>query len=567
MTIMLVSKSSCLFSCLLCLLLLWQQIAFSSCLADASSPRSLLSRIGDHALLSGIFRRHLQQRQIQDTDKNNNEEDEWNIPACGQVLDTIPTEDLRTIIYDMLVENLDLSEAELVVLRIGILPEVDYGVQIVKVCGKCSDYTGRYEGVCEADHYAANVTHSGLAILPLARDSSTRLVTGTRPVTILCHGTEPNNLAVPSNLWNNTGDPDGLVLFGTLFTAMTATISILPDYTGYGESRADAYRAYIVRQGYVTATLTLLWETEKYLANATDCRTAAADTFCLVGYSEGGFAAVALADVLYHKMGHTIIQVRAGGAPLRLSTEQLKFLVSQVMQDTFDPRRRYYVAMLAAAYSTTTTDVPNYNSSQDLVSAVQRETILQAIRRDGNDRQGINSAIPIGNPLGILDAEIIATFQRAIEAGELNPCVTSVVEGETDLLCGALQSQDLIDVVRQSPYPVVLCHSPEDTLVSFLNMPTPEQVAENPRLELQVVDGGHESAALDCFLQSLLFYVMEIEDYEVTAKDEVEGCSSPTKSQVGDDAATSTGTLVGSKHFWMNVLAVLGAFVVVFDMT
>lgn len=124
-----------------------------------------------------------------------------------------------------------------------------------------------------------------LLILPLIR-STTELVRGTRPVTLLFHGTQPNNLKVPSNLWNVT-DPDGLVLFGALFTSMTATISLLPDFTGYAESRKDAHRAYIIRKAYATATLPLLWQSEAYLAKESDCLTAMADEFVSVGYSEG----------------------------------------------------------------------------------------------------------------------------------------------------------------------------------------------------------------------------------------------------------------------------------------
>ena len=563
------AKSSfmCSSILLLYLLLIWRGLAVTSGqVRDDFFPRSpLRHRSGEShgALLSTIFRRHLRQRreQQQQDEQIDDDSDRWVIPECGQVVDTIPTEELRVLIFDLLVEGLDLSEAELAVLRIGILPEVDYGVQLVKVCGRCSDHVGRYEGVCEADHYAFDATHSGLVILPMERDSTTRFARGTRPVTILCHGTQPNNLAVPSNLWNATttrDDPDGLVLFGVLFTAMTATISILPDYTGYGESRRIAHRAYIVRQGYVTATLPLVWETEKYLADTTNCQTAAADAYCLVGYSEGGYAAVALADALHHRMGRTIIQVRAGGAPLRLSTEQLKFIVSQVMEDTFDARRRYYLAMLAAAYSTTTTDVRNYNASQDLVSTTQRETILQAIRQDDNERQDINNVIPIDDPLSILDPYIISTFQRAIEAGEEDPCVTSVVVGETDLLCEALKAQDLIDEVRETPYPVVLCHSREDTLVSFLNTPTPEQVAANPRLQLEVVTGGHESAAVECFLQSLIFYVTEIENYKAVDKHKVQGCDPKTETQVVDDEErTSNGMMLANKYIVINMFFVV----------
>lgn len=231
-----------------------------------------------------------------------------------------------------------------------------------------------------------------------------------------------------------------------------------------------------------------------------------------------------MADALHHRLNKTIIEVRAGGAPLKLSTEQLKFLVGQVMDGTFDERRRYYIAMLAAAFSTTTTDVVNFDTSQDLLAASQRDTILRVLTEDDKDQSDVNEVIPPDDPLSILDANIMTTFQEALLAGEVDPCNTSVVEGETDLLCAALRDQDLFDLVLQVPYPLVLCHSPEDTLVTFASMPTSTEAATNENLSLEIVTGGHESAALRCFLSNLLFFVGNIENYNAAEKHNPDGC-------------------------------------------
>jgi hypothetical protein len=139
---------------------------------------------------------------------------------------------------------------------------------------------------------------------------------------------------------------------------------------------------------------------------------------------------------------------------------------------------------------------------------------------------------------------VIATFQRALVNGEADPCVTSVVEGESDLLCKALKDQDLFETVLQTPYPVVLCHSTEDTLVSFDNMPTAAEIDGNDLLDLERVTGGHETAGGICFARNLLFYVANIENYEVVKKhkDDAIGCKAPDNDPNMPLATTSSAS-------------------------
>lgn len=102
--------------------------------------------------VSGAAEIHIQRRHTQE---------ELNIPSCGEVLSTLETDELRDLLDDLVQTNLGLSGPELLAFQAAILTEVDYGVKVVKVCAKCSDYIGLSEGVCEAQDYAIDVAHSG----------------------------------------------------------------------------------------------------------------------------------------------------------------------------------------------------------------------------------------------------------------------------------------------------------------------------------------------------------------------------------------------------------------------
>lgn len=50
----------------------------------------------------------------------------------------------------------------------------------------------------------------------------------------------------------------------------------------------------------------------------------------------------------------------------------------------------------------------------------------------------------------------------------ISDACTLAVEGETDKFCEVAEENDLSDDVANPPFPVVLCHSPGRTLLTFI---------------------------------------------------------------------------------------------------
>jgi hypothetical protein len=71
-------------------------------------------------------------------------------------------------------------------------------------------------------------------------------------------------------------------------------------------------------------------------------------------------------------------------------------------------------------------------------------------------------------------------------------------------LCAALVDNDLTQTVLSATHPVRLCHSPDDVLVDFGNVPN---TSLNPNLELTLASGSHLEAALFCLTQVVLWYL------------------------------------------------------------
>lgn len=458
-----------------------------------------------------------------------------NLPACGQVIDEISATGLRGLVQFQLANTLELTGFELLLLQTLLVSEIDFGVRIQKVCGRCSDFSSS-STTCVPGDYGYDAVHSGLLITPL--ETLDRIRIGTSPVNIVCHGTQSGNQNVPSNQWNRS-NPEAQVFVAVILSSISGSFSIMPDYLGYGESSGDYYRPYIVREAYPRAVWPLLQRAEEFVAQQSNCASALADSMTVVGYSEGGYAAVAVADALYRE-GKTIISVNAGGAPFRLSSVQITFLWNQVLQGTFVSSRRYYIALLAVVYSQTTTDALNYGTGQHMLDSTVRDAIVDIVH-SSIGQNGINAAIPVDDPFSIIDERVAETLTTAVLGGATEPCVTNAVQGETDILCAALQENDLVDVLESAPYPISLCHSSEDTLVSFDNVP---DLSANPNLDLLTVSGGHSNAAVSCYLPIIQAFLDDgnIQNLPVTDKTFPGGCPTVAPTAVPTMALAPTAS-------------------------
>ena len=225
-----------------------------------------------------------------------------------------------------------------------------------------------------------------------------------------------------------------------------------------------------------------------------------ADAYVVFGYSEGGYGAVPIADALY-RMNKTIIALHAGGGPYRLSSVELKFAVEDIMGGSVESL--LHMALLGASLSSTTTDVANFGQGQDFFrDDTIRDAIVhasQTIDLHEGKRDAINSIITWDNPLSFYNPDLVDVYAGGIARGEPEPCVTSVTE-KTDKLCQALRDQDVIDILELASYPVFLCHSVEDQLVPFANLPDPDV---NRNVRIRKVKGRHAPAGIPCVIQFL----------------------------------------------------------------
>jgi hypothetical protein len=101
---------------------------------------------------------------------------------------------------------------------------------------------------------------------------------------------------------------------------------------------------------------------------------------------------------------------------------------------------------------------------------------------------------------------LILLLQNATLMNITDAC-TLAVEGETDKFCQAAQENDLSDEIANPPFPVVLCHSPEDELIPYAlspNVSASENLTEFSLLGGITASGSHAEAGLFCFFSMVL---------------------------------------------------------------
>ena len=485
---------------------------------------------------------------------------------CGAVLASYTREQVRTLTSNTAAALLPADE--LALFRFAILPEIQYGLSVRKLCAACDEF----EGLCpEDDEYGANVTMSGLAFFPL---QGSTLLPGTHIGSILCHGTQSSMLDAPSAQWivNNEDDNDNLALANldvhaaaAMFAGTRGSVVILPDYMGYMESANVVFRAYLIRRAYRTATLPLWYKAQQLMADESNCTSALANAAIVSGYSEGGYAAVAVAQALQDN-DVDILHVFAGGAPLRLGSAQLLFSLQQLRTNTFLTERRYYLALLGAAFSSTYPHVANYAQDQDWLEASVRDTVVNAVH-SGGGRNEINAVLDADNLLASIDPIFIQILFDLMDndPGLTNPCAPeNVVPNVTDAICQALADQDLATLLETNvTYPVTLCHSLQDTLVAPSNRPN---ATLNPdHITLVEIDGSHSTAGVTCIVDVIQWYVLSaewddfvIEDLHTTSS---RGCvvnsgptSAPPNGDDDDDDDSSSISIAPTISAMMTVL-------------
>lgn len=430
-------------------------------------------------------------------------QEEGGDPPCDEVVDTWTREQV-------------LEEVEAFLSAAGastssfVLPLIEYGIQIRKVCAACSDYDDLSStSFCSSEDYGSNVTMSGLVVLPLTNSSeSPVLVTGNHVVSIYGRGTRV--ATEPSSEWTSTvstsSSPEPL--FMAMVTAITGSVAVLPDFMGYGESLGSAYRSYIVKKSYQTSTLPLLYRVDEILREESSSARLS-NAAVVSGYSEGGYAAVAITSAL-EEIGMQVLISHVGGAPIAISSTQLLRTTARVDNQSFPEENYYYLCLLGSAYSSTNPDVLNFEEQSDMLDALYRSPTVLLTNSANATQAALNTFIydlPGENPSTILNPIFVNWTRAAVALNETNPCNSSnpaVSDIAPKELCAALVENDLTQTVLSARSPIRLCHSPDDVLVDFGNVPN---TSLNENLDLSLASGSHVEAAFVCLTDAVLWYL------------------------------------------------------------
>jgi hypothetical protein len=250
--------------------------------------------------------------------------------------------------------------------------------------------------------------------------------------------------------------------------------------SGFGVSLRTHDRPYLLQAAYHQASALTLAATVNYLRNATSGCTELAKVVTVAGSSEGGYAAITSAYAL-RQLGLRIRQVHAAGPLLNLDVN-FKFLVQGIDEETITGSLPQVLPLTLFSLSNDFPGRANADTNQTAISSNWSvpgnlsRNIFQWIRGPNPlTREEIEALLPPPNRLNELgNPELVALYREGIQSNVTEPCAEESglrTEGVTDLLCQAISDVSLWDAVRSAPFPLELCYSEIDNLVTVRNFP------------------------------------------------------------------------------------------------
>jgi hypothetical protein len=392
-------------------------------------------------------------QEIMSTDQDNHY-----IPPCNTLVGSMTADELREVASSIAGAIApDPESLEYTFLNSLLVAPIQHGIQVHRICAGCQDVVSPvlndtkqqatadvYQTFCGPDNYGAvNATFSGLMMVPLADDET--ILNGTLKGVIDMHTTATT--LVPSLMWtmmmmqststdeDTTEAPPDLdsqeyiMLQLDAIIAATGQVLVFPDYMGYAENAYQLYKGYTIKKAYQTSCVPIVLWARQYLRELTECRTELSTTVGIKGYSEGGYAAVVLADSL-HRMGWNIVQVHAGGGPYDIIAASTKTF-ERIMNGSYNMRFRYILALVGSSYSSTYRDLPNYQENQDFLSDRIRFTLVDLIANN-TPEDIILESMPYDDPVDVLrlifDDDYFEFINASVTAGNIDPCASTPQE-------------------------------------------------------------------------------------------------------------------------------------------
>jgi hypothetical protein len=484
------------------------------------------------------------------------------IPPCNTVLGTMSADELRTFANGLVIAIApDPESFEYTYLQSTLVTPIQHGIQVHRICAGCQDVASQvqddaeaaavFETFCGRENYGAvNATFSGLMMVPMAEDDES-ILPGTLKGIIDMH---PTAIAVvPSLMWTmqqsgeesvpveGDSEEDFLLVVDAIL-AGTGQVMVFPDYMGYAENGDELYKGYTIQKAYQTSSIPIVLWAQEYLRQQTDCATALSTTVGVKGYSEGGYTAVVLADVL-HRMGWNVVQVHAGGGPYDLIAATTKTF-ERIANGLYDTRFRHILALVGSSYSSTYVDLPNYQQNQDMLTEDIRPTLVELIA-NSTPEPIVRESMPFEDQTDLLQLlfndEYLAFVNRSVSEGNFDPCGSTPREEleieNVDKICEAFQLNVIVETLQNAPFKVTVCHSADDEVVPVESVP---DLSGNDNLVFVPAQGGHNEAGGECIFGALLYYLSSaFQSVSVDPIHSTTGCSASEGSESSPAETTS----------------------------
>ena len=284
------------------------------------------------------------------------------------------------------------------------------------------------------------------------------------------HGTITDESSVPSNITNfGIGEYGVMAIFSA-----TGLIVSMPDYLGYGAS-SDQPHPYEHGKSLAAASYDMLKAVEEFLEVQ---KIEKSDQLYLMGYSEGGYATLAL-HKLMEASGEDRITATLAGAGAYTKTAFSKAIIGLNKPLEFIANYLWVLHTYNRIYSTLKRPWSDYVN----VHYAQHLEALQTITSSTID-QLIDNGKMETNPKKL--------FKESLKSGINN--------GSDTALLNAFADNDLLDWTPKAP--VFLYHGTEDDFVFPLNSSITAQAlnAKGGKVSYVLLEGkDHSTAVLDYF--------------------------------------------------------------------
>lgn len=285
---------------------------------------------------------------------------------------------------------------------------INYGISVYKIEYNTTNTDGKA------------IRASGALVVP---DNA-----GAMPLLSFQHGTTPGDDGAPSNFRGGSEANQ----FGSVFASQGYIISI-PDYIGLGVSK-DLPQTYEQRSGLATSCLDMLRASREFLL---DNRVNWNGRLFLAGYSEGGYATMALQKKIEEETGSEFNLVASSmGAGAYDKTDFMNYIINQKSSGVADFNKNYIWVLLT------------YDRIYGLnrpMSYYFKEPYATQIARDGRNAE--------------ISVSLNETFTDQFRQGIQNGTDTAFIKAVAD--------NDIYD--WKPRVPTRLYHGDADNLVPFFN--------------------------------------------------------------------------------------------------